>query len=156
MQTLQTEQATPFDSSLARHSWWRRPAWWRWAAWATVCAVVWGGYFRWRAPGPILDLKHREHLGAGSRAVSLNFDDAPHPVITPLLLASLQRSGARASFFVIGDGVTRYPELSRRILLEGHAMENHSQNHRNLSGVPREEFKREVLDAFGSIARRRS
>lgn len=129
-------------------------SWWRVPAFIASCALVVGAWNLWRPPGPMLGLEHREHMSnmeRYARTVSLNFDDAPHPVITPLLLASLKRANVKASFFVIGDGLQRYPELARRILLDGHALANHSQNHHNLSTVPREAFDVEIMTAFKTI-----
>lgn len=99
----------------------------------------------------MLEMRHIEHLERGSQEVSINFDDAPHPVITPLLLASLRRAEVKATFFVIGDNIKRYPELARRLLLEGHAVGNHSQNHHNLSTVERSAFDEEILRPFEGI-----
>jgi len=130
----------------------RRAVWWRWLGWAGLSALIWAGYFFWRAPGPMLEMRHVEHLSRDLPEVAISFDDAPHPVTTPLLLASLKRAGVKATFFVIGDGLKRYPELARRLLLEGHALGNHSQNHHNLSTVERSAFDEEVLHSFGSIA----
>jgi peptidoglycan/xylan/chitin deacetylase (PgdA/CDA1 family) len=144
---------TPFDrvtSGARRH---QKLKWARYASFVLLTAFIWVGYGLWRPPGPILHLRHREHMGRESRAVSLNFDDAPHPVITPLLLASLQRSGVKASFFVVGDGLRRYPELAHRLVAEGHLLANHSYHHRNLNYVDPSEFDLEIGSAFAAIDR---
>ncbi len=130
----------------------RRAVWWRWVAWLGLSGLIWAGYFSWRPPQPMLEMRHIEHLSRDMPEVAITFDDAPHPVITPLLLASLRRAGVKATFFVIGQGLKRYPELARRLLLEGHELGNHSQNHHNLSTVERSAFAEEVLHPFGGIA----
>ncbi|HUZ06806.1 MAG TPA: polysaccharide deacetylase family protein [Candidatus Paceibacterota bacterium] len=61
--------------------------------------------------------------------VWLTFDDGPHPEDTPALLKLLKTHNARATFFVIGRQVQKYPELARAISREGHALANHTQNH---------------------------
>lgn len=61
--------------------------------------------------------------------VYLSFDDGPHPEHTPALLDLLDAQGARASFFLIGRKVERYPGLVKRIVDGGHALGNHSYNH---------------------------
>jgi len=63
------------------------------------------------------------------KAVWLTFDDGPHPEDTPALLKLLKTHNARATFFVIGRQVQKYPELARAILREGHTLANHTQNH---------------------------
>ncbi|MBN8924802.1 MAG: polysaccharide deacetylase [Rhodanobacter sp. 68-29] len=62
-------------------------------------------------------------------ALYLSFDDGPHPEHTPRLLDLLGEHGARASFFLVGQRVERYPALVERIVAEGHAVGNHSYSH---------------------------
>lgn len=62
-------------------------------------------------------------------AIALTFDDGPDPEITPVVLESLARHGFRATFFCIGAKVLNHPELIRRIVSEGHEVENHSFAH---------------------------
>ena len=115
--------------------------------------LVWAGYFYWRPPGPMLYLRHIEHLNPKSNYVALTFDDGPHPLTTPLLLAVLKRAQVRATFFCIGDGLRLYPELAYRIATEGHSMANHSQPHRNLSRENPANFPRQVDACFATIER---
>ncbi len=63
------------------------------------------------------------------RALYLSFDDGPDPAYTPQLLDLLAEHHAKASFFVIGKQVEKYPELAARIVAEGHALGNHSYTH---------------------------
>ena len=42
----------------------------------------------------------------------------------------LDRHGARATFFCIGERAERHPELVREIVRRGHTVENHSRGHR--------------------------
>ncbi|CAM3320285.1 polysaccharide deacetylase family protein [Stackebrandtia soli] len=65
----------------------------------------------------------------GSEAVALTFDDGPHPVWTPKVLAKLRESGVTATFCVIGRQARQYPELIREIVADGHTLCNHSWNH---------------------------
>ena len=68
----------------------------------------------------------------GPRRMAITIDDGPDPGVTPRVLDLLAAHGARATFFCIGARVERYPELARRIVLEGHEIGNHSQHHPNL------------------------
>lgn len=63
------------------------------------------------------------------REVWLTIDDGPDPVSTPKILAQLEASGARATFFLIGKKVQRHPELVAEILRHGHTIGNHTQSH---------------------------
>src|SRR6476469_8688400 len=64
-------------------------------------------------------------------AVYLTFDDGPHPVVTPWVLAQLKQYNARATFFCVGENVAQYPDVYRQILAAGHAVGNHTQHHAN-------------------------
>lgn len=66
---------------------------------------------------------------AGERAVYLTFDDGPIPEATPFVLDALREQQARATFFVVGDNIRKYPHLKERILAEGHALGNHTMHH---------------------------
>jgi len=70
-------------------------------------------------------------MPAGQKKLYLSFDDGPHPIATPFVLDTLKKYQAKASFFCIGKNVAAYPEVYKRILLEGHAVGNHTQNHLN-------------------------
>jgi peptidoglycan-N-acetylglucosamine deacetylase len=64
-----------------------------------------------------------------SRAVSLTFDDGPHPVHTPALLDRLAAEGIRATFFVLGRNAEKHPDIVRRMAAEGHDVGHHSFTH---------------------------
>jgi peptidoglycan/xylan/chitin deacetylase (PgdA/CDA1 family) len=64
------------------------------------------------------------------KVVYLTFDDGPDPIITPLVLQTLKKYAVPATFFVVGTQIEANPELLRRINAEGHAIGNHTYNHR--------------------------
>jgi peptidoglycan-N-acetylglucosamine deacetylase len=65
----------------------------------------------------------------GAHGVAVTFDDGPHPEGTPAMLDELRRGGARATFFVVGENVRRWPELARQIVAEGHEVALHGDRH---------------------------
>lgn len=67
--------------------------------------------------------------------VAITIDDGPDPEVTPQVLALLDAFGAKASFFFIGDRAAAHPDLCRRIIAAGHAIENHGQLHRKHSSL---------------------
>lgn len=70
-------------------------------------------------------------MGRGEKAIYLTFDDGPIPEVTPWILDILHNNGIYATFFCVGDNVSRYPEIYNRILEEGHKVGNHTNNHLN-------------------------
>lgn len=105
------------------------PASWPWAAAgaaASHAAVVACGLWpRSSLIGPNLT---RLPASAGNQ-IALTIDDGPDPEITPRVLDLLDRHGARATFFCIGETARRHPRLIEAIAARGHAVENHSQHH---------------------------
>jgi peptidoglycan/xylan/chitin deacetylase (PgdA/CDA1 family) len=67
--------------------------------------------------------------------VALTFDDGPDAQNTPALLALLAERNVRATFFCIGSRMASQPELVKRIVAEGHAVENHSFQHSTRTNI---------------------
>lgn len=63
------------------------------------------------------------------KVVALTFDDGPWP-ITPKFLEVLQQQKVRATFFMIGRHIKKFPEIARQVAIAGHALGNHSWSHR--------------------------
>lgn len=61
--------------------------------------------------------------------IALTFDDGPHPEYTPRLLDELQKFQIRATFFVVGEAVERFPRLAKRIIADGHTLGGHTYTH---------------------------
>jgi peptidoglycan/xylan/chitin deacetylase (PgdA/CDA1 family) len=61
--------------------------------------------------------------------VAITFDDGPDAVYTPRILDLLERYGAKATFFLIGEKVCRNAALVQRMIHEGHEIANHSFSH---------------------------
>lgn len=78
------------------------------------------------------------------RCVYLTFDDGAHPENTPRILETLKAYQAQATFFVVGKAALASPELVRRTLEFGHTLGSHTQNHKDLLHVSREELAREI------------
>jgi peptidoglycan/xylan/chitin deacetylase (PgdA/CDA1 family) len=74
--------------------------------------------------GPVL-----RRLPTDQREIWLTIDDGPDPHDTPEILEVLEHHRARASFFVIGRKVWRYPSNARAIADAGHDLQNHTWSH---------------------------
>jgi peptidoglycan/xylan/chitin deacetylase (PgdA/CDA1 family) len=61
--------------------------------------------------------------------VALTFDDGPDPGSTPCFLRELERLSVRATFFVLGEQLVRYPATGRRIVAAGHELAVHGWRH---------------------------
>jgi peptidoglycan/xylan/chitin deacetylase (PgdA/CDA1 family) len=63
------------------------------------------------------------------REVWLTIDDGPDEHDTPRLLDLLDRHGARATFFVVGERAARHPQLVAEIIRRGHDIGHHTHTH---------------------------
>jgi peptidoglycan/xylan/chitin deacetylase (PgdA/CDA1 family) len=97
---------------------------------------------RWRRfPG-------RQRVETG---VALTFDDGPDPDATPAVLDALERAGARATFFLVGEQLLVHHELGRAVAEAGHDVGLHGFHHVEHDELddPREDLLR-GLDALES------
>lgn len=74
------------------------------------------------------------------KKIYLTFDDGPNPILTPFVLDLLQQYEFKATFFCVGENVLKYPELTNRILQEGHQIGNHTQHHLNALKVSKNAY----------------
>ncbi len=61
----------------------------------------------------------------------LTFDDGPVPKLTENLLDILDKYKAKASFFCVGENVSKYPEIYKEIINRKHLSGNHTYSHLN-------------------------
>jgi len=64
-------------------------------------------------------------------SVYLTFDDGPIPIVTPWVIKVLKQYKSKATFFCIGDNVTKHENIFQQIIEEGHSIGNHTYNHLN-------------------------
>ncbi len=87
----------------------------------------------------------------GSPILYLTFDDGPLPDYTPQLLDVLDKHGATATFFNLGQNVATWPELVREATTRGHYIANHTWDHASLEGMTQEQFVSEVSRTSDAI-----
>jgi peptidoglycan-N-acetylglucosamine deacetylase len=85
--------------------------------------------------------------------VALTLDDGPTPEATRALIDLLARHGARATFFVVGRELERFPEAARQIVSAGHELGNHSYSHTRMIFVSGEFIQSEIEKTDAAIRR---
>jgi peptidoglycan/xylan/chitin deacetylase (PgdA/CDA1 family) len=108
----------------------------------------------WCGPGlaphvpPLCDLLRipRRLPGEG---VALTFDDGPHPEGTPAVLEAL--GDAKATFFMVGEQVERYPSLAAEVAAAGHEIALHGFRHRNQMRVTPQWLAADLRRGAGAI-----
>jgi peptidoglycan/xylan/chitin deacetylase (PgdA/CDA1 family) len=97
-------------------------------------------------------LQYDESLPLNDREVVLTFDDGPLPAYTTRILNVLASECVKATFFMVGRMAQAYPQVVKRVAIEGHTVANHSQTHPftfHKMGIER--ATREIQDGFTSI-----
>jgi peptidoglycan/xylan/chitin deacetylase (PgdA/CDA1 family) len=89
-------------------------------------------------------------LPLGCKEIALTFDDGPHPLFTPRLLAVLRNLHVPATFFVVGKMAERAPNLIREEVASGFDVENHTYHHVSLTKLPTEQALDEI-EACGMV-----
>lgn len=79
--------------------------------------------FRNLYPGALWRMNHDE------KVIYLTFDDGPIPVMTPWVVELLGRYDIRATFFMVGDNVHKFPQEYMQVVEAGHRIGNHTFNH---------------------------
>ncbi len=80
-----------------------------------------------------------------ARLVALTIDDGPTREWTPQVLRILQRRGAKATFFVVGERAQAAPDAVVRAADAGHELANHTWAHSDLTQNG-ESFDRDSLE----------
>ncbi len=82
--------------------------------------------------------------GTSQKKVAITFDDGPDPTWTPKILDVLKEKNVKATFFLIGLEVEKYPGVAKRIYNEGHEIGNHTFTHPDISNISKSYFEFEL------------
>jgi len=81
----------------------------------------------------------------------LTFDDGPHPQATPFVLRQLKQYDAMATFFCIGNNVTKLPDLYKELIAGGHRVGNHTFTHLNGWRTANDVYMKDIARAAAVI-----
>jgi peptidoglycan-N-acetylglucosamine deacetylase len=87
------------------------------------------------------------------RPVALTFDDGPNE-LTRAYLDVLERFGAHATFFVVGELCAAHPELVSAIAAGGHELSAHGYTHRRFPSLSTSELRRELAGTASLLPQR--
>jgi peptidoglycan/xylan/chitin deacetylase (PgdA/CDA1 family) len=102
---------------------------WRWAAAACFFLPDLFIFYQIFVPSANVLCRVRTHFETSRPEIWLTIDDGPDNEDTPRILDLLDRHGARATFFLIGERAERFPQLVSEILRRGHEVGHHTQTH---------------------------
>jgi len=86
----------------------------------------------------------RRRPSAGNKVV-LTFDDGPSREYTPDILKVLAEKGVKATFFMVGSHVEKYPGIAKQIIEEGHEAGNHTYGHITVPNSPPPQLAAQIM-----------
>ncbi len=87
----------------------------------------------------------------GQKKVALTFDAAWGDEDAEEILATLDKYQVKATFFMVGDWIRKYPELVKKIAASGHDVANHSNKHPHVNSMNKEAIKKDIMEAHSTI-----
>lgn len=115
-----------------------------------VMALLGDGIFR---PGSSILMPTVTHGPRSGKRIALTFDDGPDPEVTPQILDLLKRHNAKATFYCIAKHCEQHPELTRRIVAEGHELGNHSYEHSRTLNFRGADFQEQEIEKANQVLR---
>ena len=76
-----------------------------------------------------LVLSGGRYIDPSKPMVALTFDDGPDVQVDSILMDELEKVNGRATFFVVGQRVEKFPEDIKNTVERGHEVANHSYDH---------------------------
>lgn len=70
----------------------------------------------------------------GKKAIAITFDDGPSEY-TAELISQLDSRSAKATFFMVGSNVSKYPEAVNMMVSGGHQLGNHTYDHTDIAAL---------------------
>ena len=83
--------------------------------------------------------------------ISLSFDAAWGNEDTDQLIEILEKYNARATFFVVGDWVDRFPDSVLALHNAGHEIMNHSNSHKHMTELSSAEIMKDIEECNRKI-----
>jgi peptidoglycan/xylan/chitin deacetylase (PgdA/CDA1 family) len=78
------------------------------------------------------------------KVIALTFDDGPNDPYTSQILDILNENNIKATFFMVGNCVERYPETAKKVITAGHSVGNHSVSHQFRNYFKADYYQKEI------------
>lgn len=127
----------------------KSPASWNWMVYENALTLYFEKSKLTKSMTGTLEVKvplqeNEKVLKSEEKYVALTFDDGPSMNVTPRVLDILQQHDAKATFFMLGSQVEKYPSLAERVAKSGHEIGNHTDHHMDLTKVGEPQMVQEV------------
>jgi len=85
------------------------------------------------------------------KVCALTFDISWGDKYSPSILDTLKKNNVKATFFIMGPWTVKYPDIARRIAMEGHEVGSHGYKHENYGEKSDEWVKSDIQKAQAQI-----
>ena len=85
------------------------------------------------------------------KQVALTFDDGPCDPYTGQILDVLKAENVKATFFMVGKHVLAHPMMAKRVVMEGHAVGNHTFSHFDYRLLTRGRIRKDIFRCQSAI-----
>ena len=87
----------------------------------------------------------------GEKKIAISFDATWGADYTPRLLEILREEKIKATFYLAGFWIEKYPDMVKKIAAAGHELGNHTYSHPHLNSLGEEEIKKELMQTHEMI-----
>lgn len=94
-------------------------------------------------PTPTPEPLSVDNIDPNKPIVALSYDDGPSSN-TASILETLEKYGAHATFFMVGENIDLHPDWVKMVYESGNEVANHTVNHKNLNNLSAEDIRKEV------------
>lgn len=91
------------------------------------------------------------NVDTDKKQVALSFDAAWGNEDTKTILDTLAKHNIHATFFMTGGWVEKYPDDVKAIDAAGHDLGNHSENHKEMSKLTKNEIEKELMSVHNKV-----
>lgn len=85
------------------------------------------------------------------KKISISFDNAWGNDDINSLLTTLKANNVKATFFMTGGWVEKYPDSVKAIAADGHDLGNHSEHHKHMNDLSPEDCEKEIMDVHNRV-----
>lgn len=85
------------------------------------------------------------------KKVALSFDAAWGNEDIPAILNILEKYEVKATFFMTGEWISKYPKEVKQIAEAGHDLGNHSENHKQMTQLSADQCKDEIMKVHNRV-----
>ena len=78
------------------------------------------------------------------KTVAFTFDDGPHKEYTSKLIDVLYKNKAKATFFLLGVNMNKYPDIVKELANSNNEIGTHTYNHKNFYKISKKSIQHEI------------